>query len=126
MADARSLVAAATTAAQTAQWDDALALARAAIAVDAASPRAWALVGAALEAQGKLTDARRALERAVSLDDRDLATAVACARVQAKTGAVTAARALLTYVLLRETGAPALRAEAYTLLHAIDESEARA
>jgi tetratricopeptide (TPR) repeat protein len=126
MADARSLVAAATTAAQTAQWDDVLALARAAIAVDAKSPRAWALVGAALEAQGNHAEARPALERAVSLDDKDLATAVACARVQAKTGAVTAARALLTYVLLRESGAPALRAEAYALLHALDESEARA
>jgi tetratricopeptide (TPR) repeat protein len=126
MADARSLVAAAATAAQTASWDDALALARAALAVDPLHPRAWGLVGTALEAQGKHGEARTALEKAVSLDDRDLATAVACARVQAKTGAVTAARALLTYVLLRESGAPALRAEAYTLLHALDEGEARA
>jgi tetratricopeptide (TPR) repeat protein len=125
MANARSLVAAATTAAQMAKWDDVLALARAAIAVEADSPRAWALVGAALEAKGSLSEARPALERAVSLDDKDLATAVACARVQAMTGAVTAARALLTYVLLRESGAPALRAEADTLLHSIDESEAR-
>lgn len=126
MADARSLVAAAATAAQKQSWDDVLALARAATAIDVHSPRAFALIGAALEAKAQLAEARTALERAVSLDDRDLSTAVACARVQAKTGAITAARALLTYVLLRETGAPALRSEASALLQSLDESEARA
>lgn len=119
---ARALVSAASAAAQRASWDDALSLARAAIAIDEKSPRAWSLVGAALEAKQHLTESRQAYERAVSLDDKDLATALACARVQARTGAVTAARALVTYVLLRENGAPTLRAEAYALLRTLDEA----
>lgn len=114
--DARALVAAATTALQLSRFDDALALARAALVADPRSARAWSNAGAALEAKGQIADARRAYETAVSLDDRDLATALACARLQKSTGASSSARALLTYVLLKETGAPELRAQAQALL----------
>lgn len=114
--DARSLIAAAASAAQSEQWDDVLSLVQAALAVDAGSPRAWALAGLAHEAKGNLPQARQALERAVSMDDRDLSTALACARVQAQTGATDAARALAGYVLLHEQNAPALRAEAQALV----------
>lgn len=117
--DARALVAAAASAAQVEHWDDVLALVRAALAVDPASPRAWSLAGLAHEARGELTAAREALERAVSLDDGDLSTSLACARVQARLGAVDPARALATYVLLREQNAPALRAEAQALVKAL-------
>lgn len=126
MNDARALVAAAASAAQSLQWDDAEALAQAAIAVDASSPRAWALAGLAHEAKGQLTQARAALERAVSLDDLDLATSLACARVQARLGAVGPARALASYVLLKEHNAPALRAEAQALVKSLAENEGRA
>src|SRR3972149_12126000 len=113
--DARALVAAAASAAQAwARGDDAPALAKAALAVDASSPRAWSLLGLAHEAKGALLEARAALERAVSLDDMDLATSLACARVQAKLGAVGPARALASYVLLKEHKDAALRAEAPT------------
>ncbi len=126
MTDARALVAAAASAAQALQWDDVGALAKAAIAVDAGSPRAWALAGLAHEAKGELEPARLALERAVSLDDKDLVTSLACARVQARLGAVGPARALASYVLLREHNAPALRAEAQALVKALAEKEGRA
>ena len=120
--DARALVTAAAAAAHTARWDDVLVLARAAIAVDARSARAWSLAGLALEQLGDLAQARVSLERAVSLDDRDLPTALAAARVQAKTGARSAARALANYVLLHEDNAPALRTEAQALMRALDET----
>lgn len=124
--DARALVTAAAAAAQLARWDDVLALARAAIAVDAGSARAWSLAGTALEQLGDLAQARSALERAVSLDDKDLATALAAARVQAKTGARSAARALASYVLLHENNAPALRSEAQALVRALTDDAAAA
>ena len=123
--DARALVAAAASAAQASQWDDAAALAKAALAVDASSPRAWSLLGLAHEAKGALLEARAALERAVSLDDMDLATSLACARVQAKLGAVGPARALASYVLLKEHNAPALRSEAQALVKALAADERR-
>lgn len=124
--DARALVAAAASAAQGLQWGDAAALAKAAIAIDAGSPRAWSLLGLAHEATGELREARAALERAVSLDDRDLATSLACARVQAKLGAVGPARALASYVLLKEHNAPALRGEAQALIKSLGADEGRA
>lgn len=123
--DARALVAAAASAAQAGQWDDVLSLVHAALAVDQGSPRAWALAGMAHEAKGDLSKARDALERAVSLDDRDLSTALACARVQARTGATDAARALAGYVLLQEQNAPALRAEAQALVGALANAPER-
>ncbi|MBI1946411.1 MAG: tetratricopeptide repeat protein [Deltaproteobacteria bacterium] len=123
--DARALVAAAASAAQALQWDDAVALAKAALAIDAGSPRAWSLLGLAHEAKGDLAEARTALERAVSLDDLDLATSLACARVQAKLGAVGPARALASYVLLKEQNAPALRSEAQALAKSLTPDERR-
>ncbi|MCC7072387.1 MAG: tetratricopeptide repeat protein [Deltaproteobacteria bacterium] len=126
MHDPRPLVAAAASAAQAQQWDDAAALAQAALAIDANAPRAWALVGMAHEAKGELEQARAAYERAVSLDDMDLATSLACARVQARLGALGPARALASYVLLKEHNAPSLRAEAAALVKSLAEQEGRA
>ncbi len=123
--DARALVAAAASAAIASHWDDALALAKAAIAIDEGSPRAWSLAGLAHEAKGALPEARAALERAVSLDDQDLVTSLACARVQARLGAKSPARALASYVLLREHHADALRAEAQALVKSLSAPDER-
>lgn len=123
--DARALVATAASAALVGQWDDVLSLVKAALAVDSGSPRAWSLAGLAHEAKGDLPRAREALERAVSLDDKDLATSLACARVQARLGRADAARALASYVLLHEQNAPALRAEAQALVSALSNATER-
>lgn len=121
--DARALVAAATTAMQLGRHDDALALARAALVADPKSARAWSLAGTALEKKGLLDDARRALETASSLDDKDLATMMTAAEVQVRCGAVSSGRALATYVILHEKGAPELRARAQALLDATERGE---
>jgi tetratricopeptide (TPR) repeat protein len=114
--DARTLVAAAATAVRTHQWDDAIALARTALISDPRSARAWAIVGASLEGKGQWDAAIEAYESALSLDDKDLATALATAELHARVGSVSAARALTNFVILRETGAPLLRARARKLL----------
>lgn len=121
--DDRALVAAATTAVQLGRFDDALALARAALVSDPESARAWSLAGRALLGKGEDAEARRALETSISLDDKDLATALLAAESQVKTGAPSAARALLTYVILHEQGAPELRAKAQTLLDQLDQND---
>ncbi len=115
---APAFVAAARSALLLGRPDDAVVLGRAALAVDPDDARAWATVGDALWAQGRAADARTALEEAVARDDKDLVAAVACARAQAATGAPSAARAMLTFVLTR-TRAPELRAAATTLLDAL-------
>jgi tetratricopeptide (TPR) repeat protein len=112
---APAFVAAARSALVLGRPDDAIILGRAALAVDPDDARAWAIVGDALWAQGRAADARTALEEAIARDDKDLVAAVACARAQAATGAPSAARALLTFVLTR-TRAPDLRAAASALL----------
>lgn len=112
---ARSFVAAARSALALGFADDAVVLGRAALTLDPANARAWAVVGDALWSLGRAGDARVALEEAVGLDDKDLTSAVACARAQAATGAPTAARALLTFVLTR-THSPELRATALAVL----------
>lgn len=114
--DARALVAAGATALELGRWDDVLALARAALVIDPQSARAWSLAGGALAQQGKLHEARAAFESAVSFDDRDLAAAISAAELQVKTGNASGGRALANYVLLREQGAPAIRARAQALL----------
>jgi Flp pilus assembly protein TadD len=112
---ARSFVAAARSAVAVGLLDDAVVLGRAALTLEPVNARAWSVVGDALWAQGRAAEARTALEEAVGLDDKDLTTAVACARAQAATGASSAARALLTFVLTR-THAPELRQTALSLL----------
>lgn len=114
-ADAPALVAAASTAARLSRWSDVVHLAQAALVLDPHNARAWGLVGQAAEAAGRFPDARRAFETAVGLDDRDMGLALAAARAQANTGAVSPARALLTYVLLRSSS-QTLRSEAQKLL----------
>lgn len=123
--DDRVLVAAAATAAELGRHDDALALARAALVANPTSARAWSLAGRALLGKGEDLEARRALETAVSLDDKDLATALLAAGTQVRTGALSAARALASYVILHEQGAPDLRAAAQALLDELDRLDPR-
>jgi predicted Zn-dependent protease len=115
---AAAFVAAARTALSIARPDDAVVLGRAALALEPDNARAWSVVGDALWALGRPAEARVALEEAVANDDKDLTAAVACARAQAATGASTAARALLTFVLTR-THSPELRANAVALLDSL-------
>ena len=61
------------------------------------------VLGDAAWSLGDINAARNAWEEALSLDDKDLGTAVSCARAQLMTGAVSSARALLTFVLTRTT-----------------------
>jgi Flp pilus assembly protein TadD len=98
---ARAFVAAARSALQLGRGDDALALARAALTLEPHNARAWAVVGDALWNLTDVHGARTAWETALSLDDKDLATAVSCARAQQRDGAPDAARALLNFVLLK-------------------------
>ncbi|MDP2342197.1 MAG: tetratricopeptide repeat protein [Deltaproteobacteria bacterium] len=98
---ARAFAAAARSAMQLGRPDDAVALGRAALTLEPNNARAWAVVGDALWSLGQVHDARTAYETAISLDDKDLATAVSCARAQQRDGAPDAARALLSFVLVR-------------------------
>jgi Flp pilus assembly protein TadD len=115
---ARSFAAAARTALGLGFGDDAIVLARAALALAPDDARAWSVLGEALWGEGRAAEARVALEEALGLDDKDLTVAVACARAQAATGAVTAARALLTFVLTRTHSAD-LRGSAVALLETL-------
>lgn len=113
--DARSFVAAARSALELGRPDDAVALARAALVIAPSHAPAWVVVGDACWARNDVVGARDAWSEALSLDDKDHATAVACARAQLMTGNDNAARALLTFVVTR-TGSDTLRDAAKTLL----------
>ena len=102
---ARAFVAAARSALQLGRADDAVALGRAALTLEPQNARAWAVVGDALFTLGQMPAARAAYESSLSLDDKDLATAVSCARAQLRDGAPDAARALLSFVLLKSHSA---------------------
>jgi transcriptional regulator of heat shock response len=79
------------------------------------------VLGDAAWAAGDVAAARAAWEEALSLDDRDLGTALSCARAQLATGAADAARALVTFVLTR-AHTEALQAAATGLLAEIDDA----
>ena len=98
---ARALAHAARAALTLGRADDAIALGRAALALEPKNARAWSVVGDALVGKGAVHDARVAYEEAVALDDKDLAVAVACARAQIDDGEADAGRALLSFVLLK-------------------------
>jgi len=100
---ARTLTAAAVSALQIGRAEDAVALARAALGLEPKSARAWSVTGDALWSLGRVHDARVAWEAAIAIDDKDLTTAVSCARAQIEDGAVAAGRALLNFVLFRST-----------------------
>lgn len=118
-ADPQAFVAAARSALDLGRVDDAASLARAALALAPTSATAWTVLGDARWIAGDAPAARDAWEEALSLDDRDLGTAVSCARAQLACGAPDAARALLTFVLTRaQTGA--LRDSALTVLDDVD------
>lgn len=115
LAEPRPFVAAARSALDLGRADDATALARAALALSPTNASAWVVLGDAAWSLGDINAARNAWEEALSLDDKDLGTAVSCARAQLMTGAVSSARALLTFVLTRTTS-DALRQTALALL----------
>jgi hypothetical protein len=98
-ADPHAFVAAARSALNLGRAADAMSLARAALGVAPTSAAAWTVLGDAAWAAHDVVAARAAWEEAVSLDDRDLGTALSCARAQHRTGDVAAARALVTFVL---------------------------
>ena len=98
---ARAFAAAARSALQLGRADDAVALGRAALTLEPDNARAWSAVGEGLWVLGDVHGARVAWETSLSLDDKDLATAVSCARAQQRDGAPDAARALLNFVLLK-------------------------
>lgn len=117
--DPAVLIAAAGTALRAKAPADAIELLRLAVALEPAAARAWALLGAAFEAEGRLDDAARAYGEATNLDDDDLVAALALASVQARRGRKEQARALAEHVILRERS-PSLRAQATALLAVID------
>ena len=93
--DARGFVAAARSALELGRSEDAIALGRAALAIAPDNALAWVVVGDACWNVNDVVGARRAWQEALTLDDKDHATAVSCARAQLMTGSVNAARALL-------------------------------
>lgn len=78
------LVAGATEALRRGAHDQAEALLEAAIVLDPSCAPAWALMGALESARGRLDEARRAYEQALSLDDADAVTALALVELYAK------------------------------------------
>ena len=92
---------AARSALQLGRPDDAIVLGRAALTLAPDNAPAWTAVGDGLWSLGQVHDARVAYETAIGLDDKDLTTALACARAQHRDGALEAARALLNFVLLK-------------------------
>lgn len=119
----RAFVAAARSALDLGRVVDAIALARAALALSPTNASAWVVLGDAAWLGSDVAAARNAWEEALSLDDKDFGTAVSCARAQLLTGAPSAARALLTFVLTRTTS-DELRSAALTLLDAVDAAVA--
>jgi Flp pilus assembly protein TadD len=115
-----SFVAAARSAIDVGRTADAKALAKGALALSPSNAPAWTALGDALWIEGDVAGARAAWEEALSLDDKDLGTAISCARAQLRMGAISSARALLTYVLTK-TRSEALRADASALLDAAGE-----
>ncbi len=118
-AEPGAFVAAARSAIDVARPRDAVALAKAALALSPTNALAWTAMGDALWLDGDVAGARAAWEEALSLDDKDLGTAVSCARAQLRMGATTQARALLTFVLMK-TRSEALRADATALLESAE------
>lgn len=117
--DAGALVASAATALGAARWDEALALARAALVADPKRARAWAVAGQALAKKELYAEARVACEEGLALDDRDLQLVLLTAQLQARTGAADQARALCSYLVLKSTSAE-LRAAAERLRRQLD------
>ncbi len=115
--DARAFIAAARTALGDGKLDDAMALARAALTLSPTNASGWVVVGDVCAAANDLAGARDAWQEAISLDDKDHATALACARAQLQLGDVSTARALLNYLVAR-TATPSVRAAAEALLDA--------
>jgi tetratricopeptide (TPR) repeat protein len=120
--DPQAFVAAARSALNLGRHEDAVALARAGIAVAPTSAPAWTVLGDALWSAGDAFAARTAWEEALSIDDRDLGTALSCARAQWRTGDVAGARALVTFVLTH-AHSDALQRPALALLAELDAAE---
>ncbi len=119
--DARAFVAAARSALEVGRADDAVALGRAALAIAPSNAQAWVVIGDACWSVHDVVAARTAWQEALSLDDKDYATAVSCARAQLMTASPQSARALLTYVITK-TSSDAVRDAASSLLDSIDTS----
>lgn len=119
--DARAFVAAARSALDLGRADDAVALGKAALAIAPNNAQAWVVVGDACWSVHDAVGARAAWQEALSLDDKDHATAVSCARAQLMTGSPSSARALLTFVITR-TASGTVRDTAAALLDSIDTS----
>jgi len=114
-ADPQAFIAAARSALDLGRAEAATALARAALGLAPSSASAWTVLGDAAWTAGDVAAARAAWEEALSLDDRDLGTALSCARAQLATADAAAARALITFVLTR-AHTDALKATAQALL----------
>ena len=119
--DARAFVAAARTALDVSRAEDAVALGKAALAIAPTNAQAWVVIGDACWSVQDVVGARAAWQEALSLDDKDHATAVSCARAQLMTGSPASARALLTFVITR-TSSSIVRDAAAALLDSIDTS----
>jgi cytochrome c-type biogenesis protein CcmH/NrfG len=113
--DPRAFVAAARTALGDGKLEDAMSLARAALTLAPTNASGWVVVGDVCAAGNDPGGARDAWQEALSLDDKDHATALACARVQLQLGDVASARALLNYLVARTTTV-SVRAAAEALL----------
>lgn len=123
-ADPQAFVAAARSALDLGRHEDARALARAALALAPTSAPGWTILGDAWWLEGNAALARDAWSEALSHDDRDLGTAVSCARAHLACGAPDEARALLTFVLTRAHSG-ALRETALAVLADVDAGASR-
>lgn len=118
--DARAMVAAARSALVNDLVDDAQHLVTAALALDPENAQGWVLQGDVAWQRNDAAAARDAWQEALSLDDKDLVTALRCARAQLALDDVRPARALLTFVVAR-TRSDELRDEAEALLEQTDD-----
>jgi tetratricopeptide (TPR) repeat protein len=119
-ADLSAVVAHVEAALAQRQYADALSLADAALKRAPDHARLWALKGAAEQASLDSLAAIASYERAIGLDDRDHAAALALAELYAAANAIDSAEALLTW-LLAETDDAFIRAAAETLQQRLTE-----
>ncbi len=105
-------------------FEDALAMLRAALAIDPEHARAWSMMGTALEKLGASMPASSAYATALLYDDQDPSTALALARLHLAAGRVGKARALIDWVVASFPDSKHARQQAATLLEQVETEAA--
>jgi Flp pilus assembly protein TadD len=122
--EADVLVSCATSSIRVNACGEALAILRAALAIDPEHARAWSLMGTALEKLGELDLARSAYATALLHDDEDPATALALARIHLASGRFGKARAMIDWVVSRFPDSKHTRQQAASLLVRVETEAA--